>query len=279
MRWPKRVLVVFVAGGVLAGLKFGAEDGSARIVLLALALWVGWATMAASVVILLGTALERLRKRPYAIAERPVARHAALITSGALLVLCAILATIQAGSGLLALAVPAGGLGAIAWRVRTPSLRSSVILLVLAIALFEIPREVGYLSVSWYHSDSSEQRDSSWSGTCPVLHRSGVDPDGSGLTGDIGELVFPANGAMTGPAVRFHGTIDASWPSCLVPLHKTVRVDTQIAFVLEGPGCSGSGTISIHLDLTVNGVASCRNARELAAKHVRDQLVAAMNQL
>jgi len=280
LAWPMRVVVVALAAALITPVKVAVTDGPSRDALIGLGMWIGYAAMAASGMILFGTAIQRMRKRPLAISDSRVPRLLAVTGGVAMTSIAALLTTFAVMPVWLAIGAVSAGLAVIAWRIRVSSVRASLVLLIVAIALFDVPRELGYISFTRYRASWTTKR--SVYGGVPACAPPPADArhfDGRALDGNLGDLVFPGDAPPAAPVVRFEGTVDAGWIGCHLPWHKELHIRTSIVATYDGIGCQGSAGIDLDDELDLNGIASCDDARGLAAQHIAEQLRGALDHL
>ena len=287
-RWPTWVGRLGITLGLVASVRIltRLDDVSATLVAVVVAVWIALGVASASAVLLVAAAVQRVLRRSVTALTSPTPQMLAMSGGAALgvggIVVCVLLGRLVEELALVALAGLM--LAMIAFRTQPPvaALRA-VALLVAAIAIVIVPRELGWIGANWFTSDQSSKRDGNWSTGCHGANAWHIE---SQLDGNIGELVprGPVRPGHPGELVlRAHGTVDGGGPLCYTPLYKSVHVETTInisyTLTIAGATCSGAGTVRLVLDRSVKGFASCRDVREDLAQTVSSELATVAKQL
>jgi hypothetical protein len=293
-RWPARVAAVGVAAGALGFLmSLGTTGGQPRLLALFASLWLGWGASSAAALLLAGTAVERLRRRPLALDGSRAPRLVVALTGASLLGLGLVFLTVAIAEEIIVLVGLGAGAAVVAARDRHAPwpARRALALVALALVAFAAPREAGWFSISnnRAHTDtrrhvetSSRCNGTNWNGplNVPALARDLVV--WGGLTGNVGERVrFEDRDVGDGTLeLQAMGDVDVGWLGCLLPLVKTASFDASLfvsggVHVSAGGGaafCSVSGTVTLHVETSVHGVASCRDVRQALARQIATEL-------
>jgi hypothetical protein len=294
-RWPLVAVAGCVAMAAYWELTVGAQSGAGTALLLfMLCIGLAKAASVASGVIALATGIEAIGRRP-SLARSRAPRLIVGIYGGAVVGLGILVLSMGEVAGLL-LVMPGGGVVALAlWGRQAPwSLRGSMIALALVMVGFELPAEVGWVTMSWTSSEQQANRNvdfetscesTDWGEKATVASLTRRIAIRSKLTGNVGAL------AAVGPEVRrapgtlvidVAGEIDSGDPWCWLPLYKEASFETTLTFkarvsdVGEGESsasCDVSGTIHLTVDRMVTGLSSCRAVRKDLAKAATDQLM------
>jgi hypothetical protein len=250
----------------------------------------------AAAVLLVVMLVEAALQRPVPAVPASSAPRWVGIIAGVMLAFTAMFAAVIAGDVSAELGVVAGlgttlVIGGIAHRAPGRPL-TTVMLLIGVILAIEVPREFGWINVSWTKTSTDTKRE--WQGTesCNTIDWTGESNVAAlsrswrrtgALGGSIGELVGHAGAGGGGDGelvVDVTGTIEGGGPLCYLPLYKPVSFDVGLSVTLHvadhaGSGsatCTGSGTVRLHVEHATIGIASCQDVREHVAAHVEQQL-------
>jgi hypothetical protein len=290
-KWPRIVAVVAAVFGPLATLIHHDLIHDVRGAAILLGGFAAVAATAAAAILLVATAIARVRQRPFVIVASERATRTVLITGGIGLL---VLAVTMASLGLpgldtaLVIGLPGAGLVVAArWVPARP--RTFVIALLALVGATEVLRERGTLSITWQHSETSTRRDYHGGWTCATMDGPATSIAAltkrwrlqANLVGNVGELVVApievgnASGELVAMA---SGQIETDWATCLLPLHKSIEIDANLTLDYSvhnaTQSCHGGGPLEIHITRTIDGISSCYSAREAAANDVLDQLAA-----
>ncbi len=314
--WPKRLACAstLLAGLVWFRLLLLLGLGNLEIIPLLAGLCIAWAGSTTAALLLGLTAIERLRGRPFSVPASPALGWSfGLLGAGLMLAGGTLIASTGTISTMSLAGVGAVGVAVALWLRRQPpqSVRTTLFLLLAAIALFQVPREEGLFSLRW---NSVEHR-ASWSSSggeqCTGMNLGDrpatiaayrpaffVAPT---LSGSLGRRVNErlggqgAQGYPPGTAVvSIFGHIDYGDPLCYAPLVKSQtirgRIDMTTTLLLlggEGEGAAGDDSWSLNctdtrtLDFTIEststGLSSCRDLADEAASQLIAQISAQAN--
>lgn len=303
--WPRWVAVAGGLLGLLLGTQALGGPMGALSLLFILLLAQSMAASIAAVLVLIGTAIEYVARRPRAIASSRVPRvlAATIAASPFLFSSAAILVGVTSWDA-VAMCAASASVIIFAAHPRLARALGPVALLCAGIATLEVPRELGSLTFSFKTSKSEITRSRGDSSGCTQFR----DPGGganpprarvwklaSHLGGNIGRLVDPADQHSPEDleqadvvVVSYEGDVDVGWAACLMPLYKSVSFDARIryTYAVEPAGggapasCpSGTGTLVMHVDATMSGIASCRELRLELATRIREQLAGGTQEL
>jgi hypothetical protein len=273
-------------------------DAGPGLTALMLALWQAVTASGAAAVLLVVMAVEAALERPVSAVPASTAPRWVGIIAGAMLGFTAMFAVVIAGDVSADLGVIAGlgttlVIGGIAHRAPGRPV-TTVLLLVGVILAIEVPREFGWINVSWTRTATDTNRNwqgtercnsVDWTGDSNVAALSRAWRRTGALGGSIGELVGyaePGTGGDGELVVEVTGTIDGGGPLCYLPLYKRAAFDVGLSVTVHvtdhaGAGsatCTGSGTLRMQVEHATTGIASCRDVRKHLAKHVEEELAA-----
>jgi hypothetical protein len=283
LTWPMWIIALGILFGVAGALEtlIAGPAMEAKLVFLSIAIWQARGASSAAACIVIGTVIQQLRGKPLAVADGQAARLIAVIEGVGLFATAAIVMTIGmvpslAAIGLIGLALGFAGW----WAALRPMAAVSVVLLVGAAVLFELPRELGWFDVSWVSRSTSSHTDRKDESKCidDDGHHGPLQPVGS-LDGNVGELVFDNARAGATQVVRFGGTLSVNWAACMLPLYKPLSIETTLYYAFDVGTCSGSGTLDFTLRTTAIGIRSCHGLREELAREVHEELAKVAEQL
>ncbi len=267
-RWPRIVVGVWAAIGVLSTLWIvhGVSGSGVRLFLLALTAGQAVAGSSAAATILVGLWIQRLRNRPFASSSH---RLPAILTGASLTAIALVITAIGWVPELVVLGAFGVALAVVGWKL-PPSTGRVVGVLVACIVLVEVPRELGWLGYEVTQSTTSTNTNRDFSHSCTEASLPDHLAIDAKLTGNVGELIASDERGDTRMTVR--GAADIHWLTCMLPLVKPVTVHTTLDFEVESPGCSGHGTYVYNSSYVIYGFESCLGARKKMATELRRSL-------
>lgn len=172
--------------------------------------------------------------------------------------------------------------------------KKGVFIIVLALSLFSVIRETGWLNMNWYKSKINATTTSSWSGTsnsipldttsrpkepCDEI-QPGQVPVGISIEQEF--LLDDPQGSKCLPVLV---TIsDLEQPGLWVPLYKSSRFSLSVPVTYTkvrhresaNKNIVFNGTIAVTGEITVYGVCSHRQAKKLLRDYIRKEITAAI---
>lgn len=305
---PARVFFVCAAFGAIMFMRLVLLSGVSVLVFgLMLGLCLAWVGQATAALLLLLTAVERLRKRTVSAITSPVVWLAlGLVGVGLALVGAVRITEVKDAdtAGLIVVGLLVAGL---AWqrRNRTRTSSGTFLLLVVTIALFQVPRESGVFSLRWNNAKRVSSTSATSSENCSgtnlgdrpasiVAHRPAWVIR-SELQGSFGQLVnrrlgsvdleeFAPNTAIA----TLRGQLEYGDLFCYLPAFKsevfegTVTIDLSLIHSnnLNGPSlsCTATHTFTFAVNATSFGVGSCLDLASASAAEVAGGIVQRLNQ-
>jgi hypothetical protein len=292
--WPEKIAIGGLAFAVVASLVLMIWLPLGIWSLLIGPLWLPIGAAGAAGLIVAGTAIERVRGRPLAIAHGSLPRTLALAVAAGYAAMWLLMIAFGVATASFRFAVMTAvvvGWAAIAWRAPLATTRARVLLLAATFLIVELPRELGVINAAAHRSWTDIKRDTDahtdcreidWHGDASVATATRawrIDPH---LTGNVGHLLDgddrpAADGELV---VRFEGHVDAGWIRCLLPFYKSVSVHSVIGYDYDvhtqaGGGdltCHGTGTLTLDMRHEDLGSSSCLGVRQDLSEAVQKLL-------
>lgn len=304
--WAERLWAVSGLAGiaVAARIVLGAKVVDPRLVGLTIGLAVAWSAALAA---LLGVGLalfEHFKRRSPTFVGSHVPWWIVLQLGAGIALAMAFLLSYGFGESQLIGVIAALAAVAVAWRFRgrpPASLRTTLLMCAAVVLGFQLPREAGSYSLHWNSVEHALDWTGQQSQNCSGMNL-GDRPDtlaayhpqpviAPQLGGALGQLVNaqlgePPEGARWAPGsaeVRVTGHLDYGDLPCYLPLFKSdhIRgnVTLQVSFAAQGDPpedwsitCNATNALSVDIDVTSTGIASCRDLAKVAATRIAETI-------
>lgn len=296
--WPGQTLAVGLLVGFVVWLRLVGAVKAPFVLLSLFGVAVAWSAAFAALLLLVGSGIERLRKRPFSLAQSRVVPLTLVLVGAGLVAAKLPLLILAFDQGSLAVAITGALLAVFGlWRIGRPYDRAPYALLHLGLVIlvFSMPREAGHFFLRWEtHDISSKWR---WTGSESC---SGSDVKGKlsiarfrppyvllarGLRGELGWAIARKLKTADLPApnvarIRLQGQLPFADPSCYLPFYKRQSVRGQISMttffsrsVAAGRvSCNAGHTLNFELSASMTGIGSCRDLTDAVAFEVIKQL-------
>jgi hypothetical protein len=298
--WPALLQVGVIAAAIALWLKLLTALGF-KTAFAHLGVAGAWACSTTALLFIFGTLLCLLRKRdnPLLGSQWLPNLFVALGTSHLITALAFFIS-----NGTLGNQVFLGGIGGLLilfgrWRRGQPYTSLPILLLhlVVVMAVFQIPREQGLISIRW--SNNATQNNWTWNGgnNCTssgkakasiTAYRPGYLISAGGLSGNLGHaLARLLNRKSITPDGRLQlhvsGRLSTDSPGCYLPFYHSATLQSTLSvtthFYREGGGdkrwtvsCGGNETLSFNSNAQLLGVGSCRDLTQQLAAELLGQL-------
>lgn len=300
--WPFWLLLCALLAAFAVWLHFVGKLGVGGAAIALFGISLAWAAAVAAVLGAVGALVELALRRPSTLATTRFPALLLIVEGAGFLIAMSVPLVGRFSRGPLILAIAGLLLFAFGlWRRRLPYHRAlyPFLHLGLVILAFAAPREAGQFFFRWAHE--STQKSYRWSGSeaCHGQDAAGkrvrsvaqVRPpytiDVSGLRGSLGQALARRLGRSDKAPLRgvarfaLTGKLELGSASCHLPFWRSDSVEGTLSLAMtyrDAAGklrCSASHALALKLQLSLRGVAACRDLRNMAAasleKEVRAQ--------
>lgn len=296
--WPGQTLGVGLVAGFVVWLRLLTAVKAPFVLLVLFGVAVAWSAAFSALLLLVGSGIERLRKRPFSLAQSRVVPLTMVLVGAGLVAAKLPLLILAFDEGSLAVVITGALLAVFGlWRIGRPYDRAPYALLHLGLVIlvFSMPREAGHFFLRWETHDISTKW--SWTGneSCNGSNVRGklsiarFRPPyvllAQGLQGELGQAIArklkTAEPSTPGVArVQLTGQLPFADAGCYLPFYKSESVHGQIAMTIYfnrsvsggHVGCNAGHTLSFELSASMTGIGSCRDLTDLVAFELIKQL-------